>query len=574
MIEYLPPFLIYLFGAMILPWVPAGNLRSAFSLVVPVIGALLIWGAPAGNNAPLPMMGLDLELMRVDGLSRIFGLVFSLAGFLALIYAWHLRDWVQQTAALLYSGAAIGAVFAGDLITLFFFWEGTAIASVFLIWARGTEGAYHTGMRYLMVQIGSGVILIAGVALYYSATGSIGFEALGLPMTAISEWTALEAGLWLIFLSFGIKCAFPLLHNWLPDAYPAATVTGTVFLSIFTTKLAVYALARAFPGVELLIYVGVIMALFPLLYCIVENDLRRVLSYAINIQLGFMVIGVGLGTELALNGVAAHAFAHIMYKSLLFMSVGAVLYRTGTAKSSELGGLFRTMPLTMIFAVLGALSISTPLFGGFVGKSPILSAAAHEHYYLIWGALVVSSAGVFVFSGLKIPYFAFFAKDSGRRPQEAPAHMLLAMGLVSAVSIIIGFFPSLLYDLLPFPMEYEPYTTTHVVTQLQLLAFSALAFVVLIRSGLYPAEIKAVHLDSDWLYRKFGTGLLGYVSIIVAAAFAALTSTLREITDRTIVWLHHSHGPDGARASSWPLGQMVLYIAALLGFVLLVIFVG
>lgn len=575
MFETLPPFVIYLIGAALLPLIKAGNLRSGLSLLIPVIGAYLIWTAPMGSTANAEFFGFTLELMDLDRLSRIFGLVFSLAAFLGLIYAWHLRDTVQQIAALLYAGSAIGAVFCGDLISLFFFWEGTAIASVFLIWARRTEGAYHTGMRYLIIQIGSGVILIAGVALYYSSTGSITFETMTLPMVAPTSWSSLELGIWLIFLAFGIKCAFPLLHNWLQDAYPAATVTGTVFLSAFTTKLAVYALARGFPGTEILIYIGAVMTLFPIFYAVIENDLRRVLAYSLNNQLGFMVVGVGVGTELALNGTASHAFAHILYKALLFMSVGAVLFRTGTAKGSELGGLYKTMPLTMIFCVVGAASISAfPLFSGFVAKSLILSAAAHEHYYIVWGILLFASAGVFHHSGIKIPYFAFFAHDSGKRPKEAPTHMLIAMGLTAFVCIFVGVYPRALYDLLPYAIDYEPYTRTHVITQLQLLFFSALAFTVLMRTKIYPPELKSVNLDFDWIYRKLSPTVLGVVAIIVASVFKVVTDAINDFAKKTVKRLHEGHGPDGARAASWPAGAMVLNIALLLGFALIIIFVS
>lgn len=572
MFDVLPPFLIYILGALVLPFIKAGNLRSGLALLIPLIGAWIIWTAPMGEHAQMVFFGFDLELMRVDKLSRIFGLVFSLAALIGLIYAWHLRDWVQQSSALLYAGSAIGAVFVGDMISLFFFWEGTAIASVFLIWARGTEGAYHTGMRYLIIQIASGVILIAGVAMHYHVSGSIAFDKLTLPMGISSIG---DVAIWLIFLSFGIKCAFPLLHNWLQDAYPAATVTGTVFLSAFTTKLAVYALARTFPGTELLIYIGAIMTLFPIFFAVIENDLRRVLAYSLNNQLGFMVVGIGVGTELALNGTAAHAFAHILYKALLFMSVGAVLFRTGTAKGSELGGLYKTMPLTMIFCVVGAASISAfPLFSGFVAKSLILSAASHEHYYVVWAILLFASAGVFHHSGIKIPYFAFFAHDSGKRPKEAPLHMLIAMGLAAFVCIYVGVFPKPLYDLLPYPIDYEAYTTTHVITQLQLLFFSALAFTVLMRTKIYPPELNSVNLDTDWTYRRLLPNLLGYLRIIVAAGFMMITGLINGMVAKVINRLHNSHGPDGARSANWPAGAMVLNIAIMLGFALLVMYLS
>ncbi len=564
MAELFPVSFLFFAAALVLPLLPM-MVRSFLLLGVPVLSGMIVWSLPEGMLWQVSFFGFELELMRVDPLSRIFALIFSLAAFLGNLYAWHVRDTVQQVAALLYVGSAIGAVLAGDLLTLFFYWEGTAIASVFLIWARGTEGAYWTGMRYLIIQIGSGVLLMAGAVVWYHETGSLAFERMTLGSLAT----------WLIFISFGIKCAFPLLHNWLQDSYPAATVTGTVILSAFTTKLAVYALARGFAGTEILVYIGAVMTLFPIFYAVIENDLRRVLAYSLNNQLGFMVVGVGIGTELALNGTAAHAFAHILYKALLFMSVGAVLFRTGTAKGSELGGLYKTMPLTMIFCVVGAASISAfPLFSGFVTKSMILSAAVKEHYYIVWAILLFASAGVFHHSGIKIPYFAFFAHDSGMRPKEAPTHMLLAMGITAFLCIAIGVYPAPLYALLPYDVTYHSYTTTHVITQLQLLFFSALAFTVLMRTGIYPPELKSVNLDSDWIYRKAAPRVIGVLASYVSQINSSVLTFLNNRVKNTINRLYRSYGPEGRMASTWPTGAMVLSIALLLGATLLVNFAG
>jgi len=565
MVEAFPTAFLFFAGALALFAVPQGRMRAALLLAIPVVSAWHVWTLPEGFLFQAQFFDFSLELMRVDKLSRIFALIFSLAAFLGNLYAWHVRDTVQQVAALLYAGAAIGAVFAGDLITLFFYWEGTAIASVFLIWARRTTGAYHTGMRYLIVQIGSGVILLAGSALLYRETGSIVFEnmTLGSP------------GTWLIFLSFGIKAAFPLLHNWLQDSYPAATVTGTVILSAFTTKLAIYALARGFAGTEILIYIGAVMTLFPIFFAEIENDLRRVLAYSLNNQLGFMVVGIGIGSEMALNGTAAHAFAHILYKALLFMSVGAVLFRTGTSKASELGGLYRTMPRTAILCLVGAASISAfPLFSGFVTKSLVLDATAENHYLIVWLALVFASAGVLSHSGIKIPFFTFFAHDSGLRPKEAPGHMQLAMGITAALCILIGVYPDPLYALLPYPVDFHPYTTSHVVGQLQLLLFALLAFGFLMRTGIHPPEVRAVNLDTDWVYRRFLPGVIGWVAKVVATAWNAQAAFWMRQLNTLIEKLYQSHGPEGRVAHAWPTGSMVLWLALLLGITLIVNFLS
>lgn len=556
MIDGLNPALILIGGSLLALLAPQGRARNLFMLALPVLGALQLWGLPYGEYARIELFDLTLTTLRLDGLSFAFALVFHIAALLAIIYAWRLDDPVQQVAGLLYPGAAVGAVLAGDLVTLFICWELAAVSSVFLIWARRTQRAYRAGMRYLLAQIGSGVLLLAGVIVHLRATGSITFEHLGLD----------SPGGGLIFIAFGIKAAFPLLHNWLQDAYPEATVTGTVLLSAFTTKMAIYALARGFAGTESLITIGTLMAMFPIFYAVIENDLRRVLAYSMNNQLGFMVVGVGIGTPLGLDGAVAHAFADILFKALLFMSMGAVLLRAGTVNGSELGGLYKSMPLTAGLCMVGAASISAfPLFSAFVTKSLILEAAAREGHWVSFLFLLFASAGVFHHAGIKIPFFAFFAHDSGIRCEEAPRNMLVAMGLAAALCVGIGVFPEALYAILPYPIAFDPYTTTHVVTQLQLLAWSALAFSVLVRTGIYPPELRSVNLDFDWGYRKLmpvvATGVWGAVS----RGWEAFNTAVEHLVKRLIAGLARHHGQYGVLATTWPTGSMVLWAVVLLG---------
>ena len=562
--ELMTPAIVYVAAALILPFVPQGTPRRILMLLAPLAAAAVFWDLPHGTYGSFNLMGMHIGLMRVDALSYIFGLGFSLAALMVVIYAWHVRDTIQQVATLLYAGSAIGAVFAADLVTLFVFWEGTAIASVFLVWARRTEGAYAAGMRYLIVQIGSGVILLAGIILLQRETGTIAFNAMDMG----------SAATWAILLAFGIKCAFPLLHNWLHDAYPAATVTGTVIISAFTTKLAIYALARGFPGIELLIYIGVAMALLPIAYALVENDLRRVLTYALNSQLGFMVVGIGIGTPLALNGAIAHALSSIFYQALLFMSIGAVLFRTGTSRASDLGGLARHMPWTAFFCVVGGLSIAAlPATTGFVSKSLVLSAAGYGGLYLVWLALIAANVGSVLHTSLRLPVSAFFGADRGLRPKEAPTHMLIAMALATALTIGIGVHPEPLYALLPNNVAYEPYTLSHLVTQLQLILFATLAFALLVRAGFWSARSRTILLDTDWLYRRLLATILGVVSVYGGGIWRWTVVVGQRRLDHFLSGIYRAHGPQGILARTWPTGSMVLWIAILLGTTLVLTYV-
>ncbi|TWU03473.1 Na(+)/H(+) antiporter subunit D [Neorhodopirellula pilleata] len=565
-IANLPPGFVMMVGALFVPLF-SRRIQPWVVLVLSSISLALFVMTPADIYGKMELFGAELNIVRIDNLSRPFGLVFHLAAIVSAIYALHVQDTRQHVAGVLYAGAAIGAACAGDLITLFVFWELTAISSVFLVWASDSESSYRAGMRYLIIQVGSGVLLLSGAIVQYVETGSVLF----VPFVENGSGDRLTLAGQLVLVAFGIKCAFPLLHNWLQDSYPKATVTGTVFLSAFTTKLAVYSLARGFAGFEPLIYVGCTMTLFPIVFAVIENDLRRVLAYSLNNQLGFMVVGIGIGTELAINGTVAHAFCHIIYKSLLFMSMGAVLYRVGTTKATELGGLHKSMPWTTGFCLIGAGAISGfPLLSGFVSKSMIISAAGEEHLLGVWIVLLIASAGVMEHSGIKIPFFAFFAHDSGKRPKEAPWNMLLAMGIAAVGCVTLGIAYPLLYALLPNDVEYHPYTAAHVVTMLQLLMFATLAFVVLMKTGLYPEEKRATVLDTDWFYRVASPtilgGLIGGIAAVDRSIRWAFLAALRGVLQT----VEEGFNETGLFGRTWSTNTMAFWATVLLGASLIV----
>jgi multicomponent Na+:H+ antiporter subunit D len=551
------------------------------TIAAPLLALLLLVFAPQNMDlVTTQVLGLKMVLYRVDALNFIFSLAFLIAAVLNGIYALHSDDRIQDGAALFYAGAAVAATLAGDLMTLFVFWELTAISSVFLILRAQTRAAYFAAMRYLGVQVLSGVLLLNGLAYVLKSRGDLSLEA----FTDLSD-----PGVLFIFIAFGIKAAFPLLHNWLQDAYPKATVVGSVVLSVYTTKLAVYALARMFPGQEHLVWIGATMTVFPVFFAVIENDLRRVLSYSINNQVGFMVCGVGIGTPLAINGVAAHAFADIFFKGLLMMSMGAVLYRTGTVKASQLGGLHRSMPWTTLFCIIGAMAISAfPLFSAFVTKSMIISEVATAGYAVIFLMLMFASAGVLEHSGIKIPYYAFFGHDSGLRVKEAPFNMLLAMGIAAFLCIFLGLpalFPGFghewLYGLLPYREEamgyshHHLFSFDHIITQFQLLIFAIFAFVLLKRFHVYPPEKRGVILDSDWSYRKVGYGLVTWAGTVWGKAGPAMTAAFFRITGRAYNWIEAAFSPRGELARGGALnGAMTIWTAALLGIVLLLSFMA
>ena len=513
MINSIPPAAVFIIGALFIP-ILKGKIKSAYMLLLPVLSFCILITIPEGKHWVIRLLDYDLIFGRIDRLSLVFGYIFSIISFIAILFAIKVKDDVQHVSGLIYAGGALGVTFAGDFFSLYIFWEIMAVASTFLILARRTEKSHAAAFRYILVHVVGGLFLLAGIIIYVSKTGTTEF--------AFMELKGLEA--YLIFFGIAVNAAIPPLHPWLQDAYPEATVTGAVFLSAFTTKSAVYVMARIFPGAELLIWLGALMTAIPIFYAVLENDIRRVLAYSLINQVGFMMCGVGIGTALAINGTVSHAFCHILYKALLFMSVGSVLHVTGKIRCTDLGGLYKTMPVTCLFCMIGAASISAfPMFSGFISKSMIISAAGHNKLTIVWLILQFASAGVFHHAGIKVPFFTFFGHDSGIRAKEPPLNMMIAMGIAAFLCVFIGLFPQPLYNILPYPVDYIPYTGAHVVGQLQLLMFGALAFTLLILSGYYPAELRAINLDTDWFYRK-GSRLVVYI-------FTGISMKIAQICD-------------------------------------------
>ncbi|MCB1620169.1 MAG: Na(+)/H(+) antiporter subunit D [Thiothrix sp.] len=563
-----PPGLVLFLGAFLLPQVQ-GKARTALVLGLPLLALVLIWSLPAGSTITLQFLQYALEPVSATAVGRLFATVFALAAFAGGLYGlwraepdgqggYQLREGnvLELGAAYAYAGSAIGVTFAGDLITLFIFWELMALSSTLVLWSNSNDNpkAYGASMRYLLVHLAGGVILMGGIVWQVYASGS----------TAFVNMSELDSGAhWLIMAGFLINAGAPPLSAWVADAYPEASPSGMVFLSAFTTKTAVYVLLVGFAGAQVLIYIGLYMVFYGIFYALMENDMRRILAYSIVNQVGFMVTAIGIGSALALNGAAAHAFAHIIYKALMLMSAGSVLALTGQRKCTELGGLFRYMPLTAVFGIIGSLAIAAfPFTSGFVTKSLETSAAAYAGLVPAWFLLLTASAGAILYIGFKFPWFVFFNRDSGLHPPEAPRHMLWAMGFCAFLSIGIGVFPEPLYALLPHqPVDYQAYTIDHLVTQFQLLLFAAAAFFLLLPQMQVTPTIS---LDFDWFYRKLLKYLAREFSLKTMDARRLLEHRTLQRTEKMAERLYHRYGPQSVFARTWPSGVMVLWVAVLL----------
>ena len=559
-IDAVPPGLPLILGALLLPLL-RGRAREAVTLLLPLAVLAHVWYLPEGILLQFAFLGMTVEPVEVDALSRLFATIFAIMTAAGALYAIRQSRFLEIVAAYIYGGGAIGVAFAGDLITVFVFWEIMALASTMVLWAAGSENAWKASFRYLMIHLLGGVVLMAGIVAHVQAGNGTDFVAMQPE----------SLGTWLILIGFLVNAAAPPLSAWLADAYPEASPGGMVFLSAFTTKTAVYVLLRGFPGAEILVFVGLYMVFYGIIYALLENDMRRILAYSIVNQVGFMVTGIGIGTQMALNVAAAHAFTHIIYKALLLMSAGSVLHMTGKRKCTDLGGLFQSMPLTAVCGIIGAMAISSfPLTSGFISKSMISQAAVDGHMAVVWFLLTAASAGVFLHAGIEFPWFVFFQKDFGLRPKDPPLNMRWAMILFAFLCIAIGVFPGPLYAILPYPVDYVPYTGPHVVNMLQLLLFSGAAFFVCLPM---MKRTLTISLDFDWFYRRFLRILGKEFTYRGINAYGAAWVRLEQRLERFIARVYKHHGPEGILARTWQTGSTALWMAVLLGLYLLLYYV-
>lgn len=559
----LPPALVMLAGALLVPLLPR-SYRPYISILVPLLALGLVRTAPSGVNLTLELMDYQLVVYKVDRLSRLFGTIFALITFIGSLFAFHVKESAEQSAALLYAAGALGVTFAGDLITLFVFWELMSLPSTYLIWARGAPESGKAGMRYLMFHVFGGGLLFAGILAHTGETGSILIEQL----TARDSLSS-----WVILAGVAVNAAVVPLHAWLSDAYPKATVTGAVFLSALTTKTAVYVLLRIFPGWEILIYLGVLMALYGVVFAVLANDIREILAYHIISQVGYMVAGAGIGTEMAINGASSHAFSHILYKALLFMGAGAVLQTTGKSKLTELGGLAKKQPFILWLYMIGAFSISGfPLFNGFVSKSMVVAAAGEAHHRAVMLLLMLASVGTFLHTGLKLPYGTWYGENRGISPLPPPRNMYLGMATAAFFCILHGVAPGLLYDMLPYAVHFVPYTFSHLVEISQGVIFTFAAFWIFRKA---VAGETGITLDVDWFYRRSAKWAQRIFLEDLEAAFDKvetlsmdIVSKLSLLSNNPMLLFNKSGGrnfsPDAYRSGIQTLILLVLFVFVLI----------
>ena len=533
-IPNVPPAIIYIIGAALLPLLGTGKARKIYLIVLAALGLITVaLIRPQTDWVFSVLPGFELTFLHADSLSLIMGYIFAIIGAAAIIYSLDIvKENGELVCGLLYLGSALGAVFAGDFFTLYIFWEIMAFSSVGLIWYSRTERATNAGMRYIIFHLLGGCALLGGILIHYMNTGSV---TIGPVESGI--------GYFLLLTGIGVNTAFISLHSWLPDSYPKATLAGAVFMCVFTTKTGVYVLARTFPGVEAVAYMGGVMCLYGVAFALMQNDVRKLLSYHIVSQVGYMVAGIGIGTYIGINGGIAHVFNHILYKALLFMCMGAVIYSTGRHNLTELGGLAKKMPITMITCMIAAFSISgVPGFNGYVSKGMVIHAAELEGMHILVLVLLLGSVGTFL-SFLKLTYFTFFKKNDEIEAKEAPLPMLIAMSAVAFLCVAIGVYPKMLYGILPYAGEalhYHAYAFGHTIGTLELLMMTAVGFLAL-QFVFSPHE--RITYDIDYLYRKAGRGFIWFCEQPLVTVANFFDKSLQKLAD-ALVWF--SRNPTAA----------------------------
>jgi multicomponent Na+:H+ antiporter subunit D len=494
--------------------------RGGVTVAAPTVALILAWSLPEVGRGEMALLGQSLVWIRPDDLGRAFAIIFALLAGLGALYG---IDGSRRlhVAGLAMAGAALGIVLAGDWITLYAAWELLAVSSFVVVIDGGTARAAGAALRYLLVHLTGGALLLAGIVLHLAVGGEPKVGPLG----------AQGPGL-LVLLGFAVNAAVPPLHGWLTDAYPESSPAGSVLLSAFATKAAVYAIVRVFAGTEALVWAGTGMALYGVVFAVLENNVRRLLAYHVVSQVGYMVAGAGLGSSLALAGVVAHAFCHILYKGLLFMAAGTVVRATGRQRLTELGGLADSMRPTLLLYMVGALSISgAPLLSGFVSKALIVSAADEAGRWVVAGLLGLASVGTFLSVGLKLPALAFGGPPRGVPPAPVPVPAYAAMALTAGACLLLGVAPDLLYRLLPGGVTYDPYTMAHTLMALQLLLGTALGFLLVHGRLRGPAKVTR---DFDRIYRALGRVVADGLGRVVARGADGLEAAVLDVAARTM----------------------------------------
>lgn len=544
----IPPAVILIIGALLLFLSPKEIIQRTLVVVVPIMALVYIWIIPTTKtdilHQPLSFSFAgfgQLYPLYIHKFSHIFATGFLFITFVGGIFALHHRNYKELAVAFMYVGGATGVLFSGDLIMLFIFWIMMAIASIGVLFFSNSKTIESVGRRYTLIQLLGGSIFLIGIIAHIESGGTQMITGFVLQEAAFNTWSVESLASWIILSGVLISAATPPFSSWLTDALSEGSLTAVVFLSVLTTMTSVFLLMILFSGNDILLYIGLFMIFYGIFYAVLENNIRKILAFSIISHVGFMIVGIGIGSKLALNGVATYVLCFIILKTLLVMSACSVIYMTGKYKCSELGGLFRSMRVTTICTLVGALGISAfPFTSGFISQSMVVAAAHSERFQIIWYALLVATVGGVLHAGMKFPWFVFFRRDSHIRPKDPPLNMRIAMIACAFISLILGAFPQLIYMILPDMVDYNAYAHNRIITQLQLLIFAGLAFLLMLPAMKPTATIS---LDFDWFFRVMGLYFLRLIDRIIFCIKDMVVSRICCFFRFLMEWNHNLHRP-------------------------------
>ncbi len=476
----LPVPLPTMFAALLIPLIVtplflAAGKKLQDAMIFIVIGVLFIFSLSALMVGPGETLQIEVGFKSLDfevkPYSRITFFSFTLVGALTLIYGMRVMNPAEKIGSIWGIAAAAGITLANNYITLYLFWELLTLSAALIILANRTDKCTKMAFRFIIIQLAGGLSLLFGIFQHFVATGSLIIEtpAAGLPF---------------FVLGIGVKAVFLPLCIWLPWGYPAASFASSVVLAGLTTKIGVFALASFLPPLDAVALMGGFMAVYGIIMALMQKNLRYLLSFHIISQVGYMVAGMGLGFSLAVDGAFLHMFNNMIYKGLLFMCAGILIYSIGTDHITELTKskgsgekpLWRVFPLATIGALVGSLAISgIPPFNGYVSKYLLKNA-----FYgtgMVETLLTIASVGS-VISFAKYFYFGFL-KARVKDIIKPKLTMQIGVAIASILAIVTGIWPQLIQGLLPYGSSVDVYNLQGIKAALQFGLIGIVIFIII-----------------------------------------------------------------------------------------------
>jgi formate hydrogenlyase subunit 3/multisubunit Na+/H+ antiporter MnhD subunit len=549
-------------------------------------------------HAELPLL-LGRITFTVDSFSMLFA-IFTAGVWLAstlysLDYLTHEKKRDRyHTVNLVVLSAMLGVVLAGDLVTLYLFFEALGLVAYFFVVHTETDEAKRASLKYFWMTVVGGFLLIGGIFLTFALGGS---GAIG-PLPAghgdeMLRWTAAI----LLIAGFGVKAGMVPVHVWLPDAHPVAPSPASALLSGVMIKAGAYGIFRVVtalfrPAVAeeieeslwhfssqlglVVLWIGIATMFIGVVLALMQSNAKRMLAYHSVSQMGFILAGIGAAGYLGAHGAMGvagglyHVVNHALFKACLFLGVGAVYFRTHSLDMYHLGGLWKKMPLTFVFTLIAAAGITgVPLFNGFVSKCLIhhalveaqelhglVSLGIAEKIYIVTcggtACSFIKLIGLVLLGAPKVEYSA--------EVRDAPPRMLIAMGGLGAAIVALGWFPQLLLkgvfqpglhtwglhsDILDHYLEVSFLSAPDLMSVVIAFAIGAFVFAVGMKTGLFHLKGPQM-LSIDYWYGRAAHGLVDACGL-TNDAYEGLRSATSRGLRRTRAWYRRTSSSVGRR---------------------------